>query len=164
MQISGAGQGLSVSDIWERHQNTSRGASSTPKEKINVNFLYNMIGETVRLTAEHYGVSLNDLMLRTRKREVSEPRMVAMYLLKKRNPKMTLYEISDYFGGYNHATVINALNKVRWFIETNREFRTKVQSIERDLESINRSNMTLHVKLSEHYALTKRKNFVDECK
>jgi predicted DNA-binding protein YlxM (UPF0122 family) len=51
-----------------------------------------------------------DCQLKTRKRSVSQPRMMACYIIHKLAPRLTLEAIGNLFD-VTHATVIHAINK-----------------------------------------------------
>lgn len=73
---------------------------------------------------------------RCRKREEVEARQIAMWW-RKNNTKKSLAAIGLIYGGRDHSTVLYAARTIKNLIETNREFRSKVDDI---LESINQEN------------------------
>lgn len=66
----------------------------------------------LKSVADFYGVSLNDLMKRSRKKEVVRPRQMAMYLLRE-EAKLSFPEIGVKLGGRDHSTVIHAYEKIK---------------------------------------------------
>ncbi|HUG90291.1 MAG TPA: chromosomal replication initiator protein DnaA [Planctomycetaceae bacterium] len=64
-----------------------------------------------------FGVRPEDLRSARRHRAVSQPRMLAMYLMRK-HTHAAYTEIGRYFGGRNHATVMSAEKKVRQWVES----------------------------------------------
>ena len=62
--------------------------------------------------ADFYSISLNDLMKRSRKKEVVKPRQIAMFLLREET-KLSFPEIGHKLGGRDHSTVIHACEKIR---------------------------------------------------
>ena len=64
---------------------------------------------TLETIAKYYGVTSNDLVGDSRKKEISQARQLAMYIAKK-NFNRTLEKIGNYFGGKNHASVIYSVN------------------------------------------------------
>ncbi len=64
-----------------------------------------------KLVADHFKVRISDLKSTTRARQIVVPRQVAMYLIKKTLDK-SLVDIGRAFGGKDHTTVINALQRV----------------------------------------------------
>ena len=69
------------------------------------------IGEIQRATCDYFGVPLEQVLAKGRKREIVLARHVAMYFSKELT-QHTLKTIGLYFGGRDHSTVINACRKV----------------------------------------------------
>lgn len=61
--------------------------------------------------AKHYGMSVAELLRKTREKAVSHPRQMAMYLSTK-HTTLSLPNIARLFGGYDHTTVLYAKRKV----------------------------------------------------
>ena len=72
----------------------------------------------------------------SRKREIVEARMLCMYFAAIETRK-TLYEIGDFYGERDHATVIHAKKTVTNLRDTSREFREKFMSIQSTLDKFN---------------------------
>ena len=66
----------------------------------------------LKSVAEFYNISSNDLIKRSRKKEVVRPRQVAMFLLREET-KLSFPEIGQKLGGRDHSTVIHACEKVK---------------------------------------------------
>jgi len=66
----------------------------------------------LKAVADFYNIPLNDLMKRSRKKEVVRPRQIAMYLLRE-EIKLSFPEIGQKLGGRDHSTVIHACDKIR---------------------------------------------------
>ncbi|MBW3540034.1 MAG: chromosomal replication initiator protein DnaA [Planctomycetes bacterium] len=80
-----------------------------------------------RIVCEFFGVEPAGLKSSKRARAVAQPRMLAMYLMRKLTGA-AYSEIGRYFGGRNHATVIAAERRIRQQIETRTETRVAAQS------------------------------------
>jgi len=93
---------------------------------------------------EHYStiVSMEDIEKRIKKYYPSfdrpnskrhhiyrEPRQIAHYL-SRRFTKESLSSIGEYFGQQDHATVLNSIKKVSYYIETEKDFRDKLNKIQ----------------------------------
>jgi len=63
----------------------------------------------VDFVANYYSISPKDIRGDSRKKEISIPRQMLMYLAKNRFG-WTLEKIGDYFGGKNHSSVIYSIN------------------------------------------------------
>ena len=66
----------------------------------------------LKAVVDFYNISLNDLIKRSRKKEVVKPRQVAMFLLREET-KLSFPEIGQKFGGRHHSTVIHACVKIK---------------------------------------------------
>jgi chromosomal replication initiator protein len=64
-----------------------------------------------RAVADLFGLSVEDLMLKSTRRAVTVPRQIAMYLAKQLTDS-SLPEIGRYFGGMHHTTVMHAIAKM----------------------------------------------------
>lgn len=66
----------------------------------------------LKSVSDFYGIPINDLMKRSRKKEVVKPRQVAMFLLREET-KSSFPEIGSKLGGRDHSTVIHAYEKIK---------------------------------------------------
>ena len=64
------------------------------------------------VVSQYYGIDINKITSKSRSRDILNPRYVCMYLFKELLDNMTLKGIGKYFGGKDHATVINGIEKV----------------------------------------------------
>jgi len=80
-------------------------------------------------TADVFGVSANQLSAHTRKRDVTLPRSVAMYLCKKWT-KQSLRSIGLEFGGRDYSTVLHAHKKIEAELATDDVLRQKVDCLD----------------------------------
>lgn len=79
--------------------------------------------------AESFNTSPNQLTAHTRKRDVSHPRSIAMYLCKKWT-KQSLRTIGLDFGGRDYSTVIHSFKKVEAEMLVDEPLRKKIEAIE----------------------------------
>lgn len=84
--------------------------------------------------AEFFGISPNQLGVHSRKRDVSFPRSVAMYLCKKMTSQ-SLSTIGLDFGGRDYSTVIHSCKKIEADLVKNPELRKKIETIEASIHS-----------------------------
>lgn len=78
-----------------------------------------------KTVAEYYGIKLDDLKAKTRKKEIVTARQVAMYFCKEFT-NHSLKSIGYHFGGRDHSTVIHAVQTVNDLMETDSSFRNAV--------------------------------------
>jgi len=80
------------------------------------------INNIQKTVAEYYKIRVSDLHAKSRSRQVTRPRQVAMALAKELT-EHSLPEIGDAFGGRDHTTVLHGCRKVAELIESDQ--RTK---------------------------------------
>lgn len=84
--------------------------------------------ESIReFIAQKYNVKVDDLVSKSNKREIAQPRQIAMYICKKltKNP---LNEIGSKFGGKHHSTVLHSVKKIEKTIQSDHEFAREINS------------------------------------
>lgn len=89
--------------------------------------------QILKAVAEFYNVEIEDLIGRSRKKEMVEPRQVAMYLLRD-----ILRMSYPYIGeklGRDHTTVIHSFEKINQEISKNSPFNQKIIMIKESLAS-----------------------------
>ena len=91
------------------------------------------IDRLAEVVAEEFGISKKLMKSRSRKKEILIPRQLVMYLAKE-YLGLTLTKIGDYFGGKDHTTVINAVNKIQKSLSTDRNLQKHLNSIKDRLE------------------------------
>ncbi|SFB18790.1 chromosomal replication initiator protein DnaA [Algoriphagus aquimarinus] len=80
--------------------------------------------------SEYYGIALDDLKAKTRKKEIVTARQVAMYFCKEFT-NHSLKSIGYHFGGRDHSTVIHAVQTVNDIMETDSSFRNAVLELKK---------------------------------
>ncbi len=84
--------------------------------------------------AEYYDLRIQDLLGSKRPKNIAHPRMVAMYLSRELTEN-SLPEIGEAFGGRTHATVINAVNRIRIGRAKDKKVDHSVSLIQRQLQN-----------------------------
>lgn len=71
--------------------------------------------DIIKETIQDLGVKVTyeEVMRRTRKANITETRHLCMYEVNRQRPDLSLPQIGKIFGGYDHTTVIFAINKVK---------------------------------------------------
>lgn len=93
------------------------------KKEITVDYI-------IQTVCDHFKVTPAAMQSATRKREVVQVRQIAMYLCKHMT-NCSLSTIGAQTGGKNHATVLHACKTVTNLMETDRNFRDTVSSLEK---------------------------------
>ncbi len=82
--------------------------------------------------ATYFGIKVEDLLARSRKRTVSIPRQVAMYLLMH-EIGLSPTQVGRLLGGRDHSTVIHGAGKISGEMKEESELRHDVQAIRESL-------------------------------
>ena len=93
------------------------------------------IEDIQKLVADHYKVRVLDLKSSTRAKPIVVPRQIAMHLIKKFLDK-SLVEIGKAFGGKDHTTVMNAIERVRNLQATDTEISKDIEELETRIHNI----------------------------
>jgi chromosomal replication initiator protein len=93
------------------------------------------IEEIQRVVSEYYKVRITDLKSSGRAKPIVVPRQVAMFLIKKFLDK-SLVDIGAAFGGRDHTTVINALEKVTNLQTKDPQFKNEIEDLITSIHNI----------------------------
>ncbi len=94
--------------------------------------------EVLDAVSDAFRVSLQELSGRSRKREISTPRQVAMYLLREETGA-SLVDIGRTLGGRDHTTVLHGIEKIERELEADTQLRAQVMAIRENLLTGSRS-------------------------
>lgn len=86
------------------------------------------IEEIQKIVAEHFKIRVTDLKSTSRAKPIVVPRQIAMFLIKKFLDK-SLVDIGKAFGGRDHTTVINSLEKIQNQQSKNPEFKNDIDDL-----------------------------------
>lgn len=97
------------------------------------------ISDIDKAVCEVFGLEPNSLQSNSKSKQVSQPRMLAMFLARKYT-RAAYAEIGDYFGKRQHSTVISAQKKVEAWLESDSSLslakgRLTIREMIRSLES-----------------------------
>jgi len=84
------------------------------------------------IVAEHFHITKEDLLSKSRKKDIAIPRQIAMYLIRE-ELKLTFPNIGELLGGKDHSTVMHAWNKVKKDIVTNYSLEQDITLIKNKL-------------------------------
>ena len=86
-----------------------------------------------KTVCDYYGVQVDNLREKTRKRSIVQARQLSMFLAKNYT-KNSLKVIGKHFGGRDHSTVIHSCQAVQNLIETDPEFKGQVAEIQKKIQ------------------------------
>ena len=85
----------------------------------------------MQTVSDYYGLSMDDMTGPTRKREITVPRQIAMYLTREMTG-MSLPQIGTVFGGRDHTTVLHSCKTV----EANMTANTDIKAVVEDIKTL----------------------------
>lgn len=93
------------------------------------------VEEIQRIVAEHFKLRVTDLKSTSRAKPIVVPRQIAMHFIKKFLDK-SLVDIGKAFGGKDHTTVINALERVQHMLATDQDLFKDIEDLETSIHNI----------------------------
>jgi chromosomal replication initiator protein len=85
--------------------------------------------------SDYFQIPKEDLMGKTRKKEISNARHVAMYFAKSFT-NFSLKAIGEHFGGRDHTTVMHAIDKVRADLDKDPSFKAAIMELQSRFSAI----------------------------
>jgi chromosomal replication initiator protein len=86
-------------------------------------------------TSKYFGIMINAIMGRSRKREIVVARQSSMYMIKKSlGDIISLKSIGQFHGKRDHSTVIHAITTIDDLIYTDREFKLKIAGLKEKIK------------------------------
>ena len=107
----------------------------------------------------YFNVSEDYYLRRSRKYEILLPRQIAMYLVRKYTNKTSLKDIGEKFGGKNHATILNAIRRIKDYMDVDKELKNQVADIEKIIKFKNKA-VTENMNLNKDYYYIDLNNFI----
>lgn len=86
-----------------------------------------------KLVCDFFGITVDQVKSKTRKREIVQARQISMYFSKDLT-KSSLKTIGMHFGGRDHSTVIHACQTVNDLIETDKKFKSDVEELSKRIK------------------------------
>ena len=100
------------------------------EEKSDVN-----IDKVQRMVCDYFNITRDDLLSKSRKRQIVQARQIAMFLSRNLISNCSLATIGQEIGGKDHATVLHAYTTVSDLMATDKVFKKYVNDIESMLVS-----------------------------
>lgn len=85
-----------------------------------------------KVVCDYFGLPIEQIHAKTRKREIVQARQVAMYFSKK-HTKSSLATIGMHCGNKDHATVLHACKTIANLIDTDKQFRGYANEIDKKI-------------------------------
>jgi hypothetical protein len=97
-----------------------------------------IINDIIKIVANHFSFEENFYKIISREKNLIHAKHVTMYLIKK-NHKITLAKLGSYFSsqtkeGLDHATVLNAVNKIKDFMSIDKSIKSEVNYLQKLVE------------------------------
>jgi chromosomal replication initiator protein len=86
----------------------------------------------MKTVSDYFGISIDEINTKTRKREIVEARQLAMYFSKK-HTKASLSSIGQQCGNKDHATVLYACKMVGNLMATDKRFKEVVEDLSKKI-------------------------------
>jgi chromosomal replication initiator protein len=100
-----------------------KGNTSIDKNELNAN-------KIKRIVSEYYGLTRQQLISKSRTKNIASARHIAMYFCRK-TLDLPFIKIGEEFGKRDHSTVMNACLKVEEYIKKDINYKQALQEIER---------------------------------
>ncbi len=82
----------------------------------------------IEVVAEHYNLTVDQMVSKKRTNNISNPRQIAMYLCK-RMTEYPLDAIGQFLGGRDHSTIIHGANKIENDYMNDEEIKNQIDAI-----------------------------------
>lgn len=90
------------------------------------------VRDVVTSVADYYGLTKQQLLGKTRTKNVANARHIAMFLCRK-HLDVSFLKIGEEFGGRDHTTVLSACEKIDKLLKTNETYRKVINEIEKNM-------------------------------
>ncbi len=88
----------------------------------------------IEIVADHYGISVDQMISKTRSANIVRPRQIAMFLCRQMVDS-PLDAIGSLLGGRDHTTIIHGTKKIQAEYDENNDFRDEIDSIKKKINS-----------------------------
>lgn len=82
-----------------------------------------------------YGITIPQIVDKTRKKNISTPRQVAMYLANLLIPQLSLKEIAEYYKRKDHTTVLHAKKMIEKQFREELDFRYRIEELIKSIKA-----------------------------
>lgn len=102
-------------------KDTIKKLASTQKKTINIPYIQEVV-------CDYFGIKREQLLSKTRKREIALPRQLAMYFAKEYT-NATFTKIGEEMGGKDHSTVMYACDTIRDVSKIDKELKRYIKDL-----------------------------------
>ncbi len=89
----------------------------------------------IEVVADHYGITVDQMISSSRQKMISRPRQIAMYLCREM-VDTPLNAIGSLLGDRNHATIIHGANTIAQEYNESQDFRNEVDAIKKKISPV----------------------------
>ncbi|SFG76107.1 chromosomal replication initiator protein DnaA [Lachnospiraceae bacterium C7] len=86
----------------------------------------------IEVVSEHFQISLDQMISKSRSSDIAKPRQIAMYLCKNMTD-IPLDTIGSLLGGRDHSTIIHGIRKISEEYESNETIRSTIETIKKKI-------------------------------
>ena len=86
----------------------------------------------IEVVTEHFNISMDQMISRSRSSDIARPRQIAMYLCKTMTDS-SLDVIGSFLGGRDHSTIIHGIKKIGDEYEVNDNTKTLIDTIKKKI-------------------------------
>ena len=86
----------------------------------------------IEVVTEHFNISMDQMISRSRSSDIARPRQIAMYLCKTMTDS-SLDVIGSFLGGRDHSTIIHGIKKISDEYEVNDNTKTLIDTIKKKI-------------------------------
>ena len=86
----------------------------------------------IEVVTEHFNISMDQMISKSRSSDIARPRQIAMYLCKTMTDS-SLDVIGSFLGGRDHSTIIHGTKKIGEEYESNENTRTLIDTIKKKI-------------------------------
>ena len=86
----------------------------------------------LEVVSEHFGITVDQIMSKSRSNDVAKPRQIAMYLCKQLTD-LTHDSIGQLLGGRDHSTVIHGIKKVTDECSSDKNFKQTLETVRKKI-------------------------------
>lgn len=86
----------------------------------------------IEVVADHFQISIDQMISKTRSKDIAKPRQIAMYLCKNMT-NTPLDSIGAVLGGRDHSTIIHGINKITEEYDADENIRNMIVTIKKKI-------------------------------